>query len=85
MVVRQDVLEILLLVGGVDAEEIVVVGDFVDQDVVDETAVLVEQAGILGLARLETAGGVGGDVIGEPERLRAADFDFAHVADIEQA
>ncbi len=45
-----DVLEVLLLVGGVDAQEIVVVGDFVDQDVVDESAVFVEQAGVLDLA-----------------------------------
>ena len=49
-VLRADVLEILLLVGGVDAEEVVVVGHLVDQDVVDEAAVLVEQAGVVGLA-----------------------------------
>ena len=83
VVVRPDVLEILLLVGGVDAQEIVVVGDFVDQHVVDESAVLVEQARILDLAGLEAAGGVGGDVIGQPQRLRAGDVDLAHVADIE--
>ena len=49
-VLRADVLEVLLLVGGVDAEEVVVVGDFVDQDVVDEAAVVVQQAGVVGLA-----------------------------------
>jgi hypothetical protein len=51
-VVRADVLEILLLVGGVDAQEEMVVGHFVDQDVVHEPAVLVEQAGIMRLADL---------------------------------
>ena len=47
---RADVLEILLLIGGVDAQEIVVVGDFVDQNVVDESAVLVKQPGVVRLA-----------------------------------
>ena len=54
-VVRADVLEILFLVRGVDAQEIVVVGHLVHQDVVDEAAVLVEQAGIVRLAGLELA------------------------------
>ena len=54
-VLRADVLEILVLIGGVDAEEVVVVGDFVDQDVVHEAAVLVEQAGVMRLADLQLA------------------------------
>ncbi len=49
-VVRADVLEILLLIGRVDAEEDMIVGDLVDQDVVDEAAVLVEQPGVVRLA-----------------------------------
>ena len=49
-------LEILVLIGGVDAEEVVVVGDFVNQDVVDEAAVIVEQAGVVGLAESSASG-----------------------------
>ena len=50
-----------------------IVGDLVDQHVVDESAVFVEQARILDLARLEPRGGVGGDGIGQfaapPDRV----------------
>src|SRR5580700_1282903 len=76
---------ILFLVGGVDAQKVVVAGDFMDQHVVHEAAMLVEQSGVLDLARLEAAGGVGGDEIGELKRLRAGDVDLAHVADIEDS
>jgi hypothetical protein len=62
---RADVLEILLLVGGVDAQEVVVLGDLVDQDVVHEAAVLVEQPGVVRLADLQLVDGIGGDEIGE--------------------
>ena len=49
----RDVLEVLFLVGGVDAEEVMIVRDLVHQDVVDEAAVLVEQPGILRLPDLQ--------------------------------
>ncbi len=62
-----------------------IVGDFVDQDVVDEAAVFVEQAGIVRLAGLELGGVVGGDEIDQLGGFRPADFDFAHVADVEEA
>jgi hypothetical protein len=62
----------------------VVAGHFVDQDVVHKTAVFVEQAGIMRLAGFELAGMVGGDEIGELASFRAPDFDFAHMADIEE-
>ena len=62
-----------------------IVGDLVDQDVVDESAVLVEQAGVLRLADLQLVDGVGGDEIGELGGFRPANFDLAHVADIEEA
>ena len=82
---RADVLEILLLVGGVDAQEVVVLGDLVDQDIVHEPAVLVEQPGVVRLAGLQLVDGVGGDEIGELGGFGAVDFDLAHVADIEDA
>ena len=61
LVQRGDVLEILILIGGVDAEEVVIVGHFVDQDVVDESAVLVQQAGVMRLPDFQLGDGVGGD------------------------
>ena len=64
-IVRADVLVIFFLVGRVHAQEIMIVGDLVDQHVVDESAVFVEQAGVLDLARLKPRGGVGGDGIGQ--------------------
>src|SRR5579885_1030339 len=80
-----DVLEILFLIAGVDAEEEVIVRDLVDEDVVDEAAVLVEKAGVVGLAGFELVDCVGGEEIGEARGVRAADLDFAHVADVEYA
>ena len=85
LVVRGDVLVILVLIGRVHAQEEMIVGDLVDQDVVDETAVLVEQPGIVRLADLQLRGGVGRDVIDQLQRFRPANFDLAHVADVEQA
>jgi len=37
------------------------------------------------LARLKVRGVIGGNVIHQIERLKAADLDFAHVADVEQS
>ena len=85
LVGRADVLEIFFLVGGVDAKEEVIVSHLVHQDVVDEAAVLIEQPGILRLPDVEPRCRVGGDVINQANRLRPADLDFAHVADVEQA
>src|SRR4051794_9353890 len=62
-----------------------VVGYLVYQDVIDEAAVFVKQPGVVGLADFETANSVGGDGIGESLRLRPADLDLTHVADVEKA
>ncbi len=78
-------LEILVLIGGVDAQEIVVVGHLMHQDVVHKSAVFVEQPRIVRLAVLQLRDVVGGDEIGQPGRFRPVDFDLAHVADIEDA
>jgi hypothetical protein len=85
MVLRGDVLEILILIGGVDAEEVVILGHLVHQDVVHKTAVLVEQARVVRLADLQFWHGVGSNGIGEFGGLGPANLDLAHVADIENA
>ena len=43
------------------------------------------EPGVLRLADLQLCDGVGGDGVGESERIRAVDLDFTHVADVEQA
>ena len=78
-----DVLEILLLVRGVDAEEEGIVRHFVDQDIVHEAAVFIKQAGVLRLPVLQFRDGVGGGEVHEFHGFRAANLDLAHVADVE--
>ena len=85
MLAAADVLEILLLIRSIHAQEEGIVRHFVDQDVVDETAMLIEQPGILRLPVLQLGDAVGGDVVGQLHGFRPANFDLAHVADIEQA
>src|ERR1051326_7230660 len=81
---RADVLVILILIRRVDAEEKMIVGDLVHQDIVDEAAVIVEQTRVVRLAKVEFGDGVGGCKIGQLRGFRPADFDFAHVADVEE-
>jgi hypothetical protein len=80
-----DVVEIFFLIRGVDAEKHIAIGEAMDEDIVNSAAVFVQQRGIVGLPRFEFGGVVGGDVVDKVEGLRAADFDFAHVAHVEQA
>src|ERR1700733_6731950 len=79
------VLVVLLLIGRIDTQEIMVACDLVHQNVVNESAVFVQQAGIMSLTGLQLADGVCGDIAGESVGLRTLDFDFAHVAYVEQA
>ncbi len=55
-----------------------------DQNVIHKAAVLIQQAGIVSLSDLQLGSVVGGDVIHQFARLWSANFDLAHVADIEQ-
>jgi hypothetical protein len=55
---------VFLDVGGVYHQQVVVVGQLVYQQVVDDAAFLVGQAGVLGFAVGELAGVVGGDALG---------------------
>jgi hypothetical protein len=77
--------EILVAVGGVDAKEIVVGRQAMDEDVVHEGSPRREQAGILRLAVLKFCGVVAAHALNEVKRLRAAQFDFAHMRHIEDA
>jgi len=49
-VMRRDVLVILILIRRIDAQEIMIVRDLMHQDIVDESAMLIEQPGILRLS-----------------------------------
>ncbi len=79
-----DVLEIFFLIGGIHAQEVMLLGDFVHQDVIHEATVRIEQARVLRLAGFELAGVIAGDEVSEGAGFGTANFDFAHVADIEQ-
>ena len=83
MVLLGNMLVILILIRGVDAQEVMIVGNFVDQNIIDETTVRIEQSRVLGLAELELGRVVHRDVLHQIERLRTAHFDLAHVADVE--
>ena len=79
------IVEIAVLVAGVDAKQVVRGGKAMDQKIVYEGAGSREQAGVLRLAVGKLRGVVRGDVLDQFERVRSADFDFAHVADVEKA
>ena len=80
-----DPLEVFFAGAGVDDDEEVVVGELVDDDVVDEGAVGVEHGGVLGLAGLEFAGIVHRELLHGGEGAGAAELDVAHVGDVEEA
>ena len=77
--------EVFILGAGVDDQQIVVGAEAVDEDVVDEGARGCEQRGVVRLAIFELRGVVHGDVLDGGERAGAAELDFAHVADVEEA
>ena len=55
----------------------------IKNDVVDDTAVFVEQQVILRLKGLHARNVIGADALAQIESSFAADFDLAHVAHIE--
>ena len=61
LIAGDDVVAVGVLVAGVDAEQVMRVGNFVDQQVVYERAAGGHQAGIVGLADGEFRGVVAGD------------------------
>ena len=84
-VVLANVLEVLVLIAGVDAQQVVRIGDAVHQQIVHKRARRGHQPGILRLAVAQVRGIVRGDVLHQVERARPAHLDLAHVADVKQA
>ena len=84
-ILRLDVREILLAIGSVDADEVMSIGELVDDNVIHEGALLGEQGGVLRLPHRETGGIVAGDLLHQVQRLRPANLNFPHVAYVEQA
>ena len=70
---------------GVDDEQINVAGKPVGVKIVNHAAAFVAHQGVLAVAGREFADVVGEDVIQKIRRARAADGDFAHVRDVENA
>ena len=84
LIVLDDVRVVAVLIAGVDAKEVVSVGKFMDEEVVDESAFGRHQSRIVSLADGEFRSVIATDVLDEGKSLRAFDFDFAHVADVEE-
>ena len=63
-------LKILLLVGGVNTQEKMIVRDFVDQNIVDEAAMFVKQGRVMRLPRLQPRGVIRRNII---DKLRCLD------------
>ena len=61
------------------------VGEAVDQQVVDERALLGGQPRVVRLADLQLRRVVAGDPLDSGERIAAGHLDLAHVADVEEA
>ena len=76
---------VFLDVGRVDDEQVGLGVDPVDQNVVDDAAPAVRQAGILYLAVVQRGRVVAADVAQQVERPRPLDPDLAHVAHVEHA
>ena len=77
LIVGDDVLIVVVLISGVDAEQIVRVRDFVDQEVVHKSAARGHQAGVMGLADIQFCGIVAADPLDQLQRAGTADFEFA--------
>ena len=85
VVCAYDVVEVFVLVGGVDANEVLVVSYFVHKNVVNKTAVFIQQPTVLDLPNFQLRRVVGANPIHQFESLRTANHQLAHVADVEYA
>ena len=73
------------MVGGVGDDQVAVVAEPVGEEVVEDAAVVLAEAGVLGAADLDLGDVVGEHVLEEGERARPLDLDLAHVRDVEHA
>ena len=78
-------LVVLLAGAGVDDQQVVVVAEFVHQDVVDKGSLGIEHGRVLGLAHGQPGGVVHGEGLDRRQRARTAELDIAHVADVKES
>ena len=71
------------MVGGVGDDQVAVAAEPVGEEVVEDAAVLVAEARVLGAADLDLGDVVGEHPLQERERARPLDLDLAHVRDVE--
>ena len=84
-VVRLAPRPVLLDVGCIDHEQVLLFFVVVDEEVVDDTALFVGEAGVLYVTDLELGGIVAGDVLDELEGVRPLDPELTHMRDVEDA
>ena len=76
LVVGGNVLKIFILIRRINAQEIVIVGDLVDQNIVDEAAMFVKQPRILRLADGKERRIIGSDPVHQLQGFRSLDLDL---------
>ena len=79
-----DPLVVLLAGAGVDDQQVVVVAEFVHQDVVDKRSLGIEHGRVLRLARGQLGGIVHGEGLDRRQRARTAELNIAHMADVKE-
>ena len=57
----------------------------VDEQVIDDPALFIGEAGVLDITDLELGGIVAGDILDETERIWPLNPEFSHVRDVEDA
>ena len=80
---RANVLEVLILISRIDTQKVVRIGYLVYEQVIDKCALLGHQPGVMRLPDHKFGSVVTGDVLDEFKRPWPANFNFAHVADVE--
>src|ERR1700694_2328676 len=79
---RPDPLEVAILVGGLEHQQIAAVGHRVDEDIIDDAALLVTKQGVLDPPVLEPGHVTSHDALGQ---ARIGDAQLTHVREIEEA
>jgi len=85
VVIRSDVLEVVILIACVHAQQIVRVRNLMNEQVVHESAALGHQARVVRLSNNQFCRVIAAHLLDEMEGLRTSDFDFAHVTYIKQS